>query len=293
MRLAAVTLAAAGRRGMTLIEITVAVAIIAILTAAVIVSLSNVRQAQLSEAAGTMSGMMRYLYNLAVVNHRPYRMVIDMDERKYWGEALQSEDPCALYQAQKAPGDEENAGSAEERRRQAKSDREDRKAGRQPLGGAAGGGARGRLGAGQATAPGGGATAGGVMGLFPGVQGVLAGKPGLGGADSGEHAGAGGAGAFLQAKDNLLAPRKLPGLIGVTGVRTTHDEEAQEEGRAAIYFYPAGYAERAFVWLGGKDPDDPQQFKPQITLELLGMMGQVRRHAEVLSEADFNKERSL
>lgn len=282
---------------MTLIEITVAVAIIAIVTAAAIVSLSNVRQAQLSEAAGTMSGMMRYLYNLAVVNHRPYRMVIDMDERKYWGEALHSEDPCALYEAQKDRSDEDDAGDAETRRRQAKSDREDRKAGRERLGGRTGGpsGARpasGRTAGGPgsltgAAGPAGGA--GGIMDLFPGVQGVLPGKPAVGG-DGGQGA---GGGAFLQAKDNLLAPRKLPGSIAVTGVLTAHDEETQEEGRAAIYFYPTGYAERAFVWLGGKDPEDPQAFKPELTLELLGMMGQVRRHTDVLTEADFNKERSL
>ncbi len=287
---------AVGRRGMTLIEITVALAIVAIVTAAVIVSLSNVRQAQLSEAAGTMSGMMRYLYNLAVVNHRPYRMVIDMDERKYWGEALQSEDPCALYEAQKEPGEREDAGAAEERRRQAKSDREDRKAGRERRGGPRGGASSGRA-VGAQAAGGPGDPRGGVMGMFPGVQDVLGGTPGLGGGQgpgaSGGQGLGGGGGAFLQAKDNLLAPRKLPGLIGVTGVLTTHDEETQEEGRAAIYFYPAGYAERAFVWLGGKDPDDPQAFKPELTLELLGMMGQVRRHAEVLTEADFNRERSL
>ena len=74
------------RRGFTLIELIVVIAIGSILVGSVTVAIANIRTADLKSATGMMAGAMRYMYNLAVINNRPYRLVIDMDESTFWGE---------------------------------------------------------------------------------------------------------------------------------------------------------------------------------------------------------------
>ena len=52
----------------------VVIAIGAILIGSVTVAITNIRKADLKAATGMMSGAMRYMYNLAVINNRPYRL---------------------------------------------------------------------------------------------------------------------------------------------------------------------------------------------------------------------------
>ncbi len=82
---------------MTLIEVIVVIAVMAVVIGALAVSFGAFTDAKLSSTAGTMKGAMRYLYNLAIVNNRPYRLVVDMDSRRYWGEALMENDPCKWF----------------------------------------------------------------------------------------------------------------------------------------------------------------------------------------------------
>ena len=72
-----------GRRGFTLIELSVTVAIIALIIGLVTVSITNIRKADLTKSSGVLSAAMRYLYNLAVINRTPYRLVIDLDEGNF------------------------------------------------------------------------------------------------------------------------------------------------------------------------------------------------------------------
>lgn len=85
------------RRGLSLIELMVSIAVVVIVTSAVMLSLGGMKDAELSASAGKMRGAMRYLTNLAVVNSRPYRLVLDLDSGKYWGEVLLENDPCAWF----------------------------------------------------------------------------------------------------------------------------------------------------------------------------------------------------
>ena len=82
---------------MTLIEVIVVIAVMAVVIGALAVSFGAFSDARLNSTAGTMRGAMRYLYNLAVVNNRPYRLVVDMDNRRYWGESLMENDPCKWF----------------------------------------------------------------------------------------------------------------------------------------------------------------------------------------------------
>ena len=87
----------ATKRGFTLIELMVVMALAAIVVGGIGVSIVNIRKADLKAASGMMGGAMRYMYNLAVINNTPYRLVIDMDESAFWGEELQTDDPCARF----------------------------------------------------------------------------------------------------------------------------------------------------------------------------------------------------
>ena len=75
----------------------------------------------------------------------------------------------------------------------------------------------------------------------------------------------------------------------MTGVLTSHHESAQTSGKVAIYFYPTGYSERAFVWIGEKN-DEPggDPWIADLTLELHAL-GRVTRHDGILSEGQFER----
>jgi len=205
-------------KGFTLIELVVSMAIGLLVISLVTMAITNIRRADLKASSGMMAGAMRYLYNLAVINNTPYRLVIDMDAGKFWGEEMDTDDPCKRYLP--APGEELLGGEEQ------------------------------RIGADEDAPP---------------------------------------ATAYKKPKDNLLSERSLPRGIVVTGVLTSHHRDAQREGRAAIHFFPGGYAERAYVWLGEQDgPEaEPEEI---VTLDLDGLMGHVKRHYEVLEESSFVRE---
>lgn len=216
-----------GGRGFTLIELIVSITLGMIVVGLITVSINNIRRADLKKSSGMMSSAMRYLYNLAVINNTPYRMVIDMDKGAFWGEAMETDDPCNRY----LPVEGEEMGGGDE---------------------------DGRLG--------------------------VEGEPGI----DGEQV-ASSSGGYRKQKDNLLSERELPRGIVITGILTSHHRDAQREGRAAIHFFPGGYAERAYVWLGeqASPEEDPEEM---VTLDLDGLMGSVKRHNEVLEESSFIRE---
>jgi general secretion pathway protein H len=225
-------------RGFTLIELGVSIVIIAMMATAVVVSVSNIRRADLKKSSGIMAGSMRYLYNLAVINRRPYRLVIDIGDGKFWGEELASNDPCDRYLP--ATDIDPRSKEEEEERLRAKTS---------------------------------------TMGSKK--------KPRLGREEDEEPP----APAFSKPKDNLLTTRELPRGVKVTGVLTSHHQEVQQEGAVAIHFFPGGYAEKAYIWMGyseGSDEDEAPE--PEITVSLSALMGTVTKHAEVLDERDFFRE---
>ena len=54
-------------------------------------------------------------------------------------------------------------------------------------------------------------------------------------------------------KDNRVRAEKLPAGIKFAGIMTRHNSKVVEEGEEAVYFFPDGTAERAFVWLTDGD----------------------------------------
>jgi general secretion pathway protein H len=224
-----------GRRGFTLIELIVVIAIGSIMIGSMTVAIVNIRKADLKSATGMMAGAMRYMYNLAVINNRPYRLVIDMDESIFWGEELETDDPCARFLPEGDP-----VAEASDREREAE------EKGKEP----------------EDLGP---------VGLDPRRRAKSS------------------SARYQATKDNLLSRRQLPRGILVTGVMTSNHEGPREEGRVAIHFFPGGYAEQAYVWLGEEGEPD-EEAEASVTLALDSLMGRVTRHSEALEPSSFAKE---
>ncbi len=235
------TRAAAGQAGFTLIELAVTLTIMVLVIGLVTMSISNIRRADLKASGGMLAAAMRYTYNLAVINGTPYRLVLDLGTSEFWGEELQTEDPCARY----LPEEGELTGEAEQ-------DDEER----------------------------------GAVVAKPKTTEVQLDETGQPIVSADETRGAMG---YQRKKDNLLSKRALPKGIRITGVITSHHTAQQTDGRVAIHFFPGGYAEKAWVWLGEESGPD-KEATAESTIALEGLMGHVTRSNKPLDEADFIKE---
>lgn len=80
-------------------------------------------------------------------------------------------------------------------------------------------------------------------------------------------------------KDNLLKKKALPNGIEFSGVMTSHQEEVTEEGQAEVFFFPAGYVEKAHIYVV-KDDDI-------YTVETLPLKGIAVVHPEELDPREI------
>ncbi len=95
-------------------------------------------------------------------------------------------------------------------------------------------------------------------------------------------------GGFAQQESNLLRGEFEPETT-VSAVLTAHHQEPQISGKVAIYFYPNGNVERAFVWVAQETEEaGAAVVTPELTLRLEAL-GQVYRLSEVLPESDFHR----
>ena len=76
-------------RGMTLLEIGIALAIVAGLVALAVPTLSSVARVQLRQRTGQLAGGVRSLYGASAVGGRSCRLVMDLDAGAYWSECAQ------------------------------------------------------------------------------------------------------------------------------------------------------------------------------------------------------------
>ena len=223
-RFARARLALAGahrdERGMTLIELVVVLAIIAIMFIVGAVGISAIRGADVDATASVVAGAMTYVSSLAVHENKTYRLVLDMDQKAYWVEHVDTEDPCARFLPDDIDVglDPENEPAPEPRG-------EDEEA----------------------------------------VETTV---------------------AFSQTRGDLLKGRFEPGT-NVAAILTAHHDQVQEGGRAAVYFYPNGYSERALIWIGGASSENEGAWDREVTVELHSL-GRVSRHGDPLDEADFD-----
>lgn len=77
----------AGQRGMTLIEISVALLLIAVLMSLAVPAVSNITRADLRASARRVAASIRYTYDLAARKTSVFRVVFDLDEGAWWVES--------------------------------------------------------------------------------------------------------------------------------------------------------------------------------------------------------------
>ena len=104
-------------RGFTLIELIVVVAVMAVITIAVVTGVGNVRGASVQSETGKIGVCVRYLYNLTVLSGKVHRLAFDLDKRMYWGEEQTSDDPCQQFLL---PGEGEEEAALKEAKRHPK-----------------------------------------------------------------------------------------------------------------------------------------------------------------------------
>jgi general secretion pathway protein H len=116
----------AGRRsqGFTLIEVMVAMMVIALIATIGVKGFRTVTKGNLREGSAHMSGAIRFLFDRASITGKYHRLVIDLNEGRYWAEV--SDDRFfAPNQAESEPErrkreEKEDAVEDEERKRQEK-----------------------------------------------------------------------------------------------------------------------------------------------------------------------------
>ncbi len=84
----------ANRRGLTLIEISIAIAVAAMATAMSIISINALTHASLKSTAIELTGAIKFSYDRAIMEKRIQRIGMDIDKGVWWLEY--TEDPYAL-----------------------------------------------------------------------------------------------------------------------------------------------------------------------------------------------------
>jgi len=76
--------------GMTLIEVSIALAVVALMLAVAVPALSSVTRAQLRQKSGQLAGAIRSLYGATAIAGHTCRLVLDLDANAYWSECAKT-----------------------------------------------------------------------------------------------------------------------------------------------------------------------------------------------------------
>jgi len=105
------------RRGLTLVELTIAIAIIAVLFSAAVIGIGAVTGAQAKSSAGELAGTIRSLYDTAALSGRTCRIVFEIPSEKEEGTPVRYHAECAQG-ALTTDKDRERALATEEKARE-------------------------------------------------------------------------------------------------------------------------------------------------------------------------------
>ncbi|QSQ18625.1 prepilin-type N-terminal cleavage/methylation domain-containing protein [Pyxidicoccus parkwayensis] len=201
------------QRGLTLIEISIAIIIVAMLFSAAVMGIGSITGAKAKGAAGEMAGLIRSLYDSAALRGKTCRLVFEIPDPK-------AEEPTR-YHAECAEGavttarDRDAALRDENRERE----RNERSGGKAPPG----------------------ETRRNYMvsgGDAPSTTDLM----------EGEKQRVESASRFSSYTSEEVPVRELPPDVKVS-VWTRQQREPVESGVAYLYFFPQGYTEKAYVYL--------------------------------------------
>jgi general secretion pathway protein H len=216
-------------RGFTLMELLIVLAIAVGLIAVMGASVQSMRKSNLRTAATQLTGAIKYTYDRAVATGKYYRLVIDLDAKRFYPEV--SDDRFYLLRdrdrGRRPPEEEDESGGA------------------------------GPPGA-PAPAPAAPSSRGGLLGGLGSILGGGGGATGTGQAPkvgtgrprfaAEQQSGRGPSGTAGGPAAGLKMSAPLQGVT-IAGVWTPRQNEPITQGKAYLYFYPEGMGERAIIYL--------------------------------------------
>ncbi|GHG74756.1 prepilin-type N-terminal cleavage/methylation domain-containing protein [Comamonas sp. JC664] len=203
------------QRGLTLIEISIAIIIVAILFSAAVMGIGSITGAKAKGSAGELAGLIRSLYDSAALRGQTCRLVFEIPDPK--------SEEATRYHAECAEGgvttsrdrDEMLRTENTEREREARSNK--------------GGGRDERRNY---------LSGGGIGTNAPSAQELL----------EGEKRRVENAARFSSYTSEEVPSRQLPADVKVS-VWTRNQRQPVESGVAYLYFFPQGYTEKAHVYV--------------------------------------------
>jgi len=202
------------QRGLTLIEISIAIIIVAMLFSAAVMGIGSITGAKAKGSAGELAGLIRSLYDSAALRGKTCRLVFEIPDPK-------SDDPTR-YHAECAEGAVTTSRDRDTALRDDNSERE-RNARDGKGTGAKDETRRNYLVSG---------------GDAPSSRELM----------EGEKQRVENAARFSSYTSEEVPSRELPGDVKVS-VWTRHQREPVESGVAYLYFFPQGYTEKAYVYV--------------------------------------------
>ena len=201
----------ARERGLTLIEVCIALGIASVLFAAVTISIGALTGAKAKASAAELAGVIRSIYDTAALSGKTCRLVFDLADPK-------NEEGVTRYRAECAAGNVTTSRDREELLREESRAREDEKRGQKRSD------SRRNFTRGSDD--------------LPGLDEILAQEEGR----------VENAARFSEYTAEEIRPRELPAGVTVS-VWTRHQREATDKGVAYLYFFPQGYTEKAYVYV--------------------------------------------
>ncbi|WP_171410386.1 MULTISPECIES: prepilin-type N-terminal cleavage/methylation domain-containing protein [Myxococcus] len=203
------------QRGLTLIEISIAIIIVAMLFSAAVMGIGSITGAKAKGSAGELAGLIRSLYDSAALRGQTCRLVFEIPDPK--------SEQATRYHAECAEGAVTTARDRDETLRTENSERE--RAARNRGSGSGRDERRNYLSGGSGT-------------NAPSAQELL----------EGEKLRVENAARFSSYTSEEVPARELPADVKVS-VWTRNQRQPVENGVAYLYFFPQGYTEKAYVYV--------------------------------------------
>jgi general secretion pathway protein H len=201
----------ARERGLTLIEVSIAIGIAAVLFAAVTISIGAITGSKAKASAAELAGTIRSIYDTAALSGKTCRLVFDLPDPK-------DEEGITRYRAECAAGNVTTSRDRDDMLLEESRAREDEKKGQ------------------KRSDPRRNFTRGSDD--LPGLDEILAQEEGR----------VENAARFSEYTAEEVRPRELPAGVNVS-VWTRHQREPAEKGVAYLYFFPQGFTEKAQVYV--------------------------------------------
>ncbi len=269
---------------MTLIEVIVAMVIMAIAMGLAVMAFGAVTSAETRQGASDVATAVRYTYNLSAINNRVYALYLDLDAGTYQAAPFKKGGDCERLMINVDGSASDPIVTTYGKSGDNEDDDDDEDRGLFDA-------AQGAQGDGEVTDA---VTAdtttptGQLMNLLSSETKSLSQETsrqaGIPVDDSTSPDGPKRVKSYR--KNQLGKPRKLPKGVKFAGVLLREDMDPVTEGKVPILFYPHGFTQRALIYLESGEGEDAEVF----TVEVMSLAGLGRIHDVELDASNFKED---